>query len=146
MQGTGVAEVDPAAQPEPGAAGEQAVQVAFDVAPAAALHVPAGQGVGADAPIAQKAPAGHTAHASADDAPRVALYEPAAHAAHVAFDVPLTVALQVPTGQSLGASAPPRHTPGAAAHATQAALSVDPADAVHMHAAKAAGATEPAAQ
>jgi hypothetical protein len=72
----------PAEENEPGA---QSEQVALEVAPSAALAVPAGQGVALTAASGQKAPA---AHCTGCAAPPEAQKKPAVHAAPAAVVLP----------------------------------------------------------
>ena len=75
------------------------MHVAPLVAPVAADHVPAGQGVGVVEPARQKDPAGHAPQAAALEAPVAAEKVPAAHG------VALTEAhgQKEPAGQRTGA-------------------------------------------
>jgi len=73
----GVEDVDPAAQPKPGAAAAHAAHAAALVALTADDHVPAAQGLGAVDPAGQKEPGGHGAPLAFDDAPAAAEKTPA---------------------------------------------------------------------
>ena len=98
-QTVGVALVEPAAHPHPGAAASHAVHAALDAALVAADHVPAAQGVGDGAPAGQKEPAGHTLQVALVSAPSAAEKVPPGHA--VAFTE--AHGQKEPAGQATGA-------------------------------------------
>ena len=110
---SGVALVEPAAQPNPGAAAALGAHVASLAALTAADHVPAGQGVGADEDAWHHAPAGQPLQTALS----IGAHEPAAHGAHAVTDTEFA-GETVPLGQSAGAEAPagqyapPRHGVG----------------------------------